>query len=114
MEEGTIAKWHKKENEYVAAGDLLLEVATDKATVEHNALDEGSLRKILAPEGTSAKINEPLAIFTADKNESIEGFQKEAPKPRLLKSKKEKRRKQSCNLLSQLRSSSLLLFRNLL
>ncbi len=81
MEEGTIAKWHKKEGDFVAEGDLLLEVATDKATVEHNALDEGWLRKILVSEGKSATINQPLAIFTEKEKESIESYQvKEPPK----------------------------------
>ena len=54
MEEGTIAKWRKKEGDFVKAGDVLIEVATDKATVEHSALDEGWLRKILINEGQSA------------------------------------------------------------
>ena len=45
--EGTIVKWHKKEGDGIRAGELLFEVATDKATVEYNALDEGFLRKIL-------------------------------------------------------------------
>ena len=49
MEEGSIAKWHKKEGEYVSAGEILLEIATDKATVEHQVLDEGWLKKILSP-----------------------------------------------------------------
>lgn len=74
MEEGVIAKWHKKEGEFVEAGDLILEVATDKATVEHNALDSGWLRKILVPEGKSAIVNQAIAIFTEDKNESINGY----------------------------------------
>ncbi len=73
METGVIAQWHKKEGEYVNAGDVLLEVSTDKATVEHAALDEGWLRKILVPEGGEASINQPIAIFTTDENESIEG-----------------------------------------
>lgn len=77
MESGVIAKWHKKEGEHVAAGDLLLEVSTDKATVEHNALDEGWLRKILLEEGKEAAINQPIAIFTEEKDESIEGYQPE-------------------------------------
>ena len=74
MEEGTIAKWHKKEGDYVNASDVLLEIATDKATVEHSALDEGWLRKILIPEGGSAVINQPLAIFTEEKEESIDQY----------------------------------------
>lgn len=75
MEEGTIAKWHKKEGDYVEADDLLLEITTDKATVEHTTLDQGWLRKILLPEGATAQVNEPLAIFTEEKSESIEGFE---------------------------------------
>ena len=51
MEGGTIARWHKKEGDAVKSGDLLFEVATDKATVEHSALDEGVLRKVLVQEG---------------------------------------------------------------
>jgi pyruvate dehydrogenase E2 component (dihydrolipoamide acetyltransferase) len=84
MEEGTIAKWHVKEGDFVEAGAVLLEIATDKATMEYNALDEGYLRKILAPENTVISVNEPIAVFTVDKEESIEEFppppKKEAPK----------------------------------
>jgi len=81
MEEGTIAKWHKKVGDKVEADDLLVEVATDKATVEYNALDGGYLRKILVPEGGHATVNQPIAIFTVDAKESIEGYktEKEAP-----------------------------------
>lgn len=81
MEEGTIAKWHFKEGDHVKAGDLLIEVATDKATVEYNALDEGYLRKILVKEGGGATINQPIAIFTEKAEESLEGYtlEKEAP-----------------------------------
>ncbi len=80
MEEGSIAKWHKKEGDFVKEGDLLVEIATDKATIEHNALDEGWLKKIIVREGGSAVINQPLAIFTAEENESIENFKVEEPK----------------------------------
>ncbi len=77
MESGVIAKWHKKEGDFVEAGELLLEVATDKATVEHSALDEGYLRKIVAAEGSEVEVNHPIAIFTAKKDEKIEGYQAE-------------------------------------
>lgn len=72
MEEGTIAQWTKKEGDFVEAGEVLLEIATDKATVEHTALDEGYLRKILVPEGGSAKLNDPIAIFAASMEEPID------------------------------------------
>jgi len=77
METGSIAKWHKKEGEHVNAGDVILEVSTDKATVEHSALDEGWLRKILVQEGSEAAVNEPIAIFSEEQNENIEGFKPE-------------------------------------
>jgi pyruvate dehydrogenase E2 component (dihydrolipoamide acetyltransferase) len=77
MEEGTIAKWRKKEGDFVKAGDVLFEVATDKATVEHSALDAGYLRKILVKEGGSAIVNQAVAIFTEKKEESIEGYKPE-------------------------------------
>lgn len=81
MEEGTIAKWFKKEGDFVNAGEVLIEVATDKATVEHASLDEGYLRKILVKEGASAAINQPLALFSESKDENIEDFlKKEEPK----------------------------------
>ncbi|MGK5595023.1 MAG: pyruvate dehydrogenase complex dihydrolipoamide acetyltransferase [Parachlamydiaceae bacterium] len=77
METGVIAEWHKKEGEFVNAGDVLLEVSTDKATVEHTALDEGWLRKILVPEGGEASVNQPIAIFTTEEKESLDEAQQE-------------------------------------
>lgn len=89
MEEGTIVKWRIKEGSQVKVGDTLFEVATDKATVEHNALDEGYLRKILVPEGGVAVVNQPVAIFTEKANESIEGYKPEGIEPAKKEEKKE-------------------------
>ncbi len=85
MDEGTIVKWHKKEGELVHSGEVLMEVATDKATVEYNALDEGYLRKIVVKEGQSAKVNQAVAIFTEKKGESIEGYVPEGEAPKVEK-----------------------------
>jgi pyruvate dehydrogenase E2 component (dihydrolipoamide acetyltransferase) len=74
MEEGTIAKWRAQEGSFIKSGDVLIEVATDKATVEYAAVDKGYLRKILVKAGESAVINQPIAIFTATEKESIEGY----------------------------------------
>lgn len=71
MEEGTIVKWHKKVGEFVEAGDLLIEVATDKATVEFNALDEGWLREILVQENGESRVNQPIAVFSEEEHEEI-------------------------------------------
>lgn len=81
MEEGTIVKWHKKLGDQVNAGDLLIEVATDKATVEYNALDEGWIRQILVQEGEEAIVNQAIAVLTAEKNESVEGYRPEGVSP---------------------------------
>lgn len=78
MEEGMIAQWHKKVGDHVEAGDHLFDVATDKATVEYNALDSGWLRKILVGDGKEARVNDPIAILTEKKEESIEGYKPEA------------------------------------
>ncbi|MCB1067008.1 MAG: pyruvate dehydrogenase complex dihydrolipoamide acetyltransferase [Simkania sp.] len=80
MEGGTIVKWHKKEGDAVKADDLLFEVATDKATVEYNSLDDGFLRKILVHENEEAVVNQAIAVFTETKGESIEGYEPEGLK----------------------------------
>lgn len=78
MEEGTLVKWHKKAGEFVDAGELLIEVATDKATVEHSVLDEGWIREILVQEGEQALVGQALAVMTEDEKESIEGYTAES------------------------------------
>ncbi len=83
MEEGILTKWHKKEGDYVKSGEVMFEVATDKATIEHAALDAGFLRKILLKEGGSALVNQPLAIFTEKKEESLEGYEPEGIAPKV-------------------------------
>lgn len=82
MEAGTIAKWHKKVGDKVEADELLLEVATDKATVEYNALDSGWLKKIIVGDGGEAIVNQPIAILTEEKNESIAGYVPEGEAPK--------------------------------
>src|ERR1041384_4297193 len=70
MEEGQIAKWHKKEGDPVAVDDLLAEVETDKATMEYRSFDKGTLLKILAPEGAVVRLGEPVAIL-GEKGEDV-------------------------------------------
>ncbi len=81
MESGTVVKWRVKEGSSVKAGDVLIEVATDKATVEFNAIDKGFLRKIIVQEGKEAVVNQAIAIFTETADESIEGYQPEGVAP---------------------------------
>ncbi|MGX1100082.1 pyruvate dehydrogenase complex E1 component subunit beta [Amorphus sp. MBR-141] len=67
MEEGKLAKWVKKEGDSVAAGDVIAEIETDKATMEVEAVDEGTLGKILVEEGTEGvKVNTPIALLLAE------------------------------------------------
>ncbi|MCR9111935.1 MAG: pyruvate dehydrogenase complex E1 component subunit beta [Rhodobacteraceae bacterium] len=64
MEEGTLAKWLVKEGDTVSSGDILAEIETDKATMEFEAVDEGTIGKILVPEGTEAvKVNTAIAVL---------------------------------------------------
>src|SRR5436853_3961930 len=67
MEKGNLAKWLKKEGEAVKPGDVIAEIETDKATMEVEAIDEGTLGKILVPEGTNdVAVNTPIAMILAE------------------------------------------------
>lgn len=67
MEEGKLAKWLKAEGDTVSAGDVIAEIETDKATMEVEAVDEGTIGKILVAEGTDAvKVNEKIAILLGE------------------------------------------------
>jgi len=67
MTEGSLAKWHKKEGDTVKAGDILAEIETDKATMEFEAVDEGTLGRILVPEGTKGVlVNQPIAVILGE------------------------------------------------
>jgi len=67
MEEGTLARWLVKEGDTVAAGDLLAEIETDKATMEFEAVDEGTVGKLLVAEGTEGvSVNTPIAVLLAE------------------------------------------------
>ncbi|WP_298981646.1 pyruvate dehydrogenase complex E1 component subunit beta [uncultured Roseibium sp.] len=67
MEEGKLAKWLKAEGDTVSAGDVIAEIETDKATMEVEAVDEGTLGKILVAEGTdNVKVNEKIAVLLGE------------------------------------------------
>jgi pyruvate dehydrogenase E2 component (dihydrolipoamide acetyltransferase) len=76
MEEGTLAKWHVKKGDQVSSGDVIAEIETDKATMEVEAVDEGTVEDILVPEGTEGvKVNTPIARLSG------EGAPASAPPP---------------------------------
>jgi pyruvate dehydrogenase E2 component (dihydrolipoyllysine-residue acetyltransferase) len=91
MEEGKLAKWLKKEGDRVSAGDVIAEIETDKATMEVEAVDEGTLAKILVAEGTEGvKVNAVIALLLAEGEDkaalaaALEGFKSDvgaAPAP---------------------------------
>lgn len=67
MEEGNVSKWLKKEGDKVVAGDVIAEIETDKATMEVEAVDEGTLAKIVVPAGTEGvKVNTLIAVLAVD------------------------------------------------
>ena len=67
MEEGTLAKWLVKEGDTVKSGQIIAEIETDKATMEFEAVDEGTMGQLLVAEGTSGvKVNTPIAVLVAE------------------------------------------------
>jgi pyruvate dehydrogenase E2 component (dihydrolipoamide acetyltransferase) len=87
MEKGNLAKWLKKEGDKVKSGDVIAEIETDKATMEVEAVDEGTLAKIIVPEGTQdVPVNDVIAVLAGD-GEDVKaagagaGTAKAPPKP---------------------------------
>jgi pyruvate dehydrogenase E2 component (dihydrolipoamide acetyltransferase) len=85
MEKGNLAKWLKKEGDKVKSGDVIAEIETDKATMEVEAVDEGTIARILVPEGTQdVPVNDVIAVLAGD-GEDVKsagaGVAKAAPKP---------------------------------
>jgi pyruvate dehydrogenase E2 component (dihydrolipoamide acetyltransferase) len=81
MEEGTLTKWLVKEGDTVASGDVLCEIETDKATMEFEAVDEGTIGKILVAEGTEGvKVNAPIAVLLEEGESADEIESSPAPK----------------------------------
>ncbi|KCV83516.1 pyruvate dehydrogenase subunit beta [Actibacterium atlanticum] len=79
MEEGTLAKWLVKEGDTVTSGDIIAEIETDKATMEFEAVDEGTVGAILVAEGTAdVKVNTPIAVLL-DEGESMDDVTVGAP-----------------------------------
>src|SRR5437868_12369844 len=83
MEKGNLAKWLKKEGETIKSGDVIAEIETDKATMEVEATDEGTLGKILIPEGTAdVAVNTPIATILADGESAADLGKAPAPTPK--------------------------------
>ncbi|TGS09218.1 pyruvate dehydrogenase complex E1 component subunit beta [Mesorhizobium sp. M2E.F.Ca.ET.209.01.1.1] len=84
MEEGNLSKWLKNEGDKVVAGDVIAEIETDKATMEVEAVDEGTLAKIVVPAGTEGvKVNAVIAVLAVDGEDvdkAGEGIGEEEPK----------------------------------
>ena len=67
MEKGNLARWLKKEGDKIKSGDVIAEIETDKATMEYEAVDEGTLAKIVVPEGTQdVAVNAVIAVLAAE------------------------------------------------
>jgi pyruvate dehydrogenase E2 component (dihydrolipoyllysine-residue acetyltransferase) len=83
MEKGNLAKWLKKEGDKVKSGDVIAEIETDKATMEVEAVDEGTIAKIMVPEGTQdVPVNDVIAVLAGDGEDvKAAGSAAAAPKP---------------------------------
>jgi len=81
MEEGTLAKWHVKVGDQVRSGDVIAEIETDKATMEVEAVDEGTVEELLVPEGAEeVKVNTPIARLSGENGAAPPPPKTEAPK----------------------------------
>jgi pyruvate dehydrogenase E1 component beta subunit len=81
MEEGTLAKWLVKEGDTVKSGDVLAEIETDKATMEFESIDEGTVAKIVVPEGTDGvKVGDIIALITGEGEDASAPAPAAAPK----------------------------------
>ena len=82
MEEGTLARWLKSEGDEIAPGDIIAEIETDKATMEFEAIDEGTLTKIMVPEGTeNVAVGTIIAMMAGEGEEVSEAASTPAPTP---------------------------------
>src|SRR5512142_175925 len=67
MEKGNLARWLKKEGDKIKSGDIIAEIETDKATMEYEAVDDGTLAKIVVPEGTQdVAVNAVIAVLAGE------------------------------------------------
>ncbi|MBL8581738.1 MAG: E3 binding domain-containing protein, partial [Rhizobiaceae bacterium] len=85
MEEGNLSKWLVKEGDKIAPGDVIAEIETDKATMEVEAVDEGTVAKIVVPAGTEGvKVNAVIAVLAADGEDAGAAAKGgDAPKPQV-------------------------------
>ncbi len=94
MEKGNLARWLKKEGDKVKSGDVLAEIETDKATMEYEAVDEGTLAKIVVPEGTQdVAVNAVIAILAGegeDAKTAAASAKTQTPKPQAEKQAEKK------------------------
>src|SRR5664279_1331587 len=80
MEKGNLARWLKKEGDKIKSGDIIAEIETDKATMEYEAVDEGTLAKIVVPEGTqNVAVNAVIAVLAAEGEDVKVAGAKSAP-----------------------------------
>ena len=84
MEQGTLAKWLVKEGDAVKSGDILAEIETDKATMEYEAVDEGTIARIVVAEGTdNVKVGEVIALITGEDEEAEAPAETPAAEPKV-------------------------------
>src|ERR1700753_2939027 len=80
MEKGNLAKWVKQQGDKVKSGDIIAEIETDKATMEVEATDEGTLGQILVPEGTAdVAVNTPIAVILSEGESADDAGKASAP-----------------------------------
>ena len=82
MEKGNLAKWLKKEGDKIVPGDVIAEIETDKATMEVEAVDEGTVARIIVPEGTAdVPVNELIAVLAGEGEDASAAARSPEPSP---------------------------------
>src|ERR1044071_6548677 len=88
MTEGTLVAWKKKKGDQVSAGEVLAEIETDKATMEWESPEDGTLTEIYVEEGGKVTVGDKIAFIGAEGEETAEKKKQEEPKPAEQKAKK--------------------------
>jgi len=66
MEQGTVVKWHVKVGDKVASGQVIADIETDKATMEQSVFDDGTIARLVCPEGKQVKVGDVIAVLAED------------------------------------------------
>src|SRR6186997_3139111 len=102
MEKGNLARWLKKEGDKIKSGDVIAEIETDKATMEYEAVDEGTLAKIVVPEGSQdVAVNAVIAVLAGEGEDVKSAASAKAEAPKQTTKKEEPKKPEAAKAAAQ-------------